>query len=218
MGGEIIPLMVTDPPYGVEYDADWRNHALRSDGSALGGRAIGKVTNDDRADWSEAWMLFSGDVAYVWHAGSKAHIVAESLISSELAIRSQIIWAKNNMVIGRSNYHQKHEPCWYCVREGKTANFTDDRTQTTLWEIDKPVKSDTGHSTQKPLECMARPIRNHVFRTVYDPFLGSGTTMVASENLGCKCRGIEINPDYCAVILERMQDAFPGIDISRSKA
>ena len=74
-------LMVTDPPYGVEYDADWRNKAMRADGSKVGGRAVGKVLNDDKADWREAWALFPGDVAYVWHAGNMAHVVAESLLA-----------------------------------------------------------------------------------------------------------------------------------------
>jgi DNA modification methylase len=200
-------LMVTDPPYGVEYDASWRNEADRANGKPYGASAVGKVMNDDRADWSAAWELFTGDVAYVWHAGNMAHIVAESLIANGLNIRSQIIWAKNQLVIGRGNYHPQHEPCWYAVRKGKAARFTDDRTQTTLWEIDKPQKSETGHSTQKPVECMARPIRNHDCEVVYDPFLGSGTTMIACEQLGRKCRGIEISPAYVAVILQRYFDA-----------
>ena len=208
---EVVPvLMVTDPPYGVEYDADWRNHALRADGSPSDGRAIGKVTNDDRADWREAWALFPGDVAYVWHAPQMAHVVAESLIACELHIRSQIVWAKSQLVIGRGDYHPQHEPCWYCVRKGKPGLRTDDRKQTTLWEIDKPRKSETGHSTQKPLECMARPMQNHHAAEVYDPFLGSGTTLIAAEQLGRQCYGIEISPSYCQVIIDRWE-AFTGL-------
>jgi DNA modification methylase len=126
-----------------------------------------------------------------------------------------IIWAKNQFPIGRGHYHVKHEPCFYAVRKGSTAGWIGDHSQTTLWDIDKPQKSETGHSTQKPLECMARPIRNHESEFVYDPFLGSGTTMVACQNLNRKCRGIEISPAYCAVILQRMADAFPGIEIKR---
>tara|TARA_R110000824_G_scaffold26998_2_gene92208 strand:- start:375 stop:1634 length:1260 start_codon:yes stop_codon:yes gene_type:complete len=207
MGGEVAHLMVTDPPYGVEYDANWRNHALRADGSPIGGRAIGKVENDDRADWSDAWELFTGDVAYVWHAGNLTHIFAGGLLLCGFDLPYQIIWAKNVFAIGRGNYHWKHEHCWYAVRKGGKRHFTDDRTQSTLWEIDKPVKSETGHSTQKPLECMARPIRNHKCDTVYDPFLGSGTTLMACENLNRKCRAIEINPGYVAVTLERWAEA-----------
>lgn len=207
MNGKVAGLMVTDPPYGVEYDANWRNNAKRADGTPIGASAIGKVENDSQADWSDAWKLFDGDVAYVWHGKIKAHIVADSLIANGFDLVTQIIWAKNNIVIGRGNYHSKHEPCWYVVRKGAKRNFTDDRTQCTLWEIDKPVKSETGHSTQKPIECMARPIRNHKFDTVYDPFLGSGTTLIACENLKRKCYGVELNPGYVAVILQRWADA-----------
>lgn len=218
LGGCVPFLCVTDPPYGVEYDADWRNHAFRSDGSPIAGRAIGKVTNDDRADWSPTWALFPGDVVYSWHPpGATSLVHAAALQDSGFKIRMQIIWAKNHFPIGRGDYHVKHEPCWYCVREGKASRFTDDRTQTTLWEIDKQHKSETGHSTQKPVECMARPMRNHHAPEVYDPFLGSGTTMVAAQNLGRKCYGLEISPDYCAVILERMATAFPDIDIRRGE-
>lgn len=207
-------LMVTDPPYGVEYDAGWRQKAGIKH---CENNSVGAVTNDDRADWREAWALFPGDVAYVWHAGNMAHVVAESLLSCELLIRAQIIWTKNQGVISRGDYHPQHEPCWYCVRKGKPGLRTDDRTQTTVWPIQKPQKKDTGHSTQKPLECMARPMRNHNAPEVYDPFLGSGTTMVAAQNLGRKCYGLEIAPGYCGVILERMATAFPGIEIRKAE-
>lgn len=211
-------LMVTDPPYGVEYDANWRNEADRANGKPYGARAVGKVTNDDRADWTEAWKLFSGDVAYVYHADVRSHEVAVSLIASGFGVRALIVWAKSNFAIGRGHYHHKHEPCWYVVREGKTGHWIGDHSQTTLWEIEKPQKSETGHSTQKPIECMARPMRNHDAPEVYDPFLGSGTTMVAAQNLSRKCFGLEISPAYCAVILQRMAAAFPGIEIRKAKA
>jgi DNA modification methylase len=209
LAGDKPLLMVTDPPYGVEYDADWRNHAFRSDGSPSDGRAVGKVENDHRADWRETWTLFSGDVIYSWHpAGAPSLVHAAALQDSGFKIRMQIIWAKNQFPIGRGDYHVKHEPCWYCVREGAaSARFTKDRTQTTLWQIDKPHKSETGHSTQKPVECMARPIRNHDSEFVYDPFLGSGTTIIACEQLGRKCRAIEISPGYVGVAIQRWADA-----------
>ena len=115
----------------------------------------------------------------------------------------QIIWAKSNFPIGRGDYHVRHEPCWYAVRDGKPARRTKDRTQTTLWEINLDKNVDGGHSTQKPLECMERPIRNHEFDVVYDPFCGSGTTIIACERLGRRCRAVEIEPGYVAVALER---------------
>lgn len=201
MDGQIAEMMVTDPPYGVEYDADWRNHT----GIGRSAQAVGKVTNDDRADWTEAWDLFTGDIAYVWHAGTHSPTVAKSLEASGFERRALIIWAKNCLVIGRGDYHHKHEPCWYSVRKGKPGMRNDDRTQTTLWEINKPQKSETGHSTQKPVECMARPIQNHITKLIYDPFLGSGTTLIAAEQLGRKCYGMEISPQYCDVIVKRWE-------------
>lgn len=197
-------LMVTDPPYGVEYDADWRDAAL---GGKPGGRATGAVKNDDRADWSEAWALFPGDVAYVWHGATHAHVVAESLIGAGLEIRSQIIWAKSHFAIGRGHYHPHHEPCWYAVRKGATGHWAGDRKQTTLWQIPKPQKSETGHSTQKPVECMRRPIENNssVGQAVYEPFSGSGTTLIAAEMTGRACHAIELSPQYVDVAVRRWQ-------------
>ena len=210
--GDVKPhLMVTDPPYGVEYDADWRNKALRSDGSPIAGRAVGKVLNDDKADWREAWALFPGDVAYVWHAGNKAHIVAESLMACDFGIRSQIIWGKSQFVIGRGDYHPQHEPCWYAVRKNKKGHYDGGRKQSTLWQIDKPKKSETGHSTQKPVECMKRPIENNSSpgQVVYEPFSGSGTTIIAGEMTGRSVYAVELNPAYVDVAVKRWQD-FTG--------
>lgn len=201
-------LMVTDPPYGVNYDPSWRAEA----GINKNQDKMGKVTNDDNADWTEAWLLSPSSVAYVWHAGLQASIVQASLEIASFELRSQIVWAKDRMALSRGDYHWKHEPCWYAVRKGETSKRNEDRTQTTLWEIVAREDSGHGHGTQKPLECMARPIRNHE-GNVYEPFAGSGTTLVACQNLNRKCYAIEISENYCAVILERMQTAFPDIEI-----
>ncbi len=152
--------------------------------------------------------MFPGDVAYIWHAGNKANIVADSLISCGLLIRAQIIWAKNNMVIGRGDYHPKHEPCWYAVRKGKPGHYIGGRKQTTVWDIDKPMKSETGHGTQKPVEVMRRPILNHTKdgESVYDPFIGSGTTMIAAESVGRVCYGIDIDQSCVDVAVRRWQE------------
>ena len=208
MNGNSPELMVTDPPYGVNYDANWRNEALRQDGTPIGGRAVGKVSNDDRADWTEAYSLWSGKVAYVWHGDKASPLVGGNLESCGLVLRNLIIWGKNQHAISRGNYHHKHEPCWYAVRKGENAGWVGNRSQTTLWEIDKPRKSDTGHSTQKPIECMETPLKNHE-GDVYDPFLGSGTTLIAAEKTGRKCYGIELDPKYCDVIVKRWED-FTG--------
>jgi DNA modification methylase len=201
-------LMVTDPPYGVNYHADWRNEADRANGKPSGARAVGKVRNDDRLDWSEAYALFPGDVGYFWHASRHASEVQRSIETAGFTIRSQIIWAKTRFVIGRGDYHWQHEPCWYAVR--KKGDWRGDRSQSTLWTIDHQV-SETGHSTQKPVECMRRPIVNNSSpgQAVYDPFVGSGTTMIAAEMEGRSALCLEIDPGYCDVAVKRWEN-FTG--------
>ena len=198
-------LMVTDPPYGIDYDPLWRDAAL----GPAPDRAVGKVINDNRSDWREAWVLFPGDVAYEWHPpGAKSADHAIALGAAGLECRIQIIWSKQQFVIGRGDYHLQHEPCWYAVRKGRRSHWNGDRTQSTLWNIDKSRKSETGHSTQKPIECMKRPIENNSKpgEAVYDPFLGSGTTMIAAEMTARKCLGLEIDPGYCDCVVRRWQD------------
>jgi DNA modification methylase len=206
--GDVKPLlMVTDPPYGVEYDPGWRNQA-----GAAKTKRTGKVLNDDRADWREAWALFPGDVAYVWHGALHATTVADSLIASGFNIRSQIIWAKDRLVLSRGDYHWQHEPCLYAVKKTGKGHWAGDRKQTTLWQIaNKDQDAETVHGTQKPVECMRRPLLNNSSpgQTVYEPFMGSGTTLIAAETTGRVCYGIELNPAYVDVAVERWQ-AFTG--------
>jgi len=205
LAGVTPHLMVTDPPYGVEYDPTWRNRAGISQTTRTGA-----VTNDHRADWREAWALFPGDVAYVWHGALHAATVAESLTSCGFAIRAQIIWAKERLVMSRGHYHWQHEPAWYAVRG--TGHWTGDRKQTTLWSIpSRDQDADTIHGTQKPVECMRRPILNNssVGQAVYEPFSGSGTTIIAAETTGRVCHAIEIDPTYVDVAVLRWQ-AFTG--------
>jgi DNA modification methylase len=208
--GKTVPhLMVTDPPYGVDYDPGWRNEA----GVSATART-GKVRNDDRADWREAWSLFPGDVAYVWHAGVHARTVAESLEVCDFHIRSQIVWAKPRFVLGRGDYHWQHEPCWYAVRDGATGHWQGARDQSTVWTIGHDGEEDaaTVHGTQKPVECMRRPILNNSARgdAVFEPFCGSGSTLIASEKTGRVCLGIEIDPRYCDVVVGRWQKLTSG--------
>ncbi|KKL86058.1 hypothetical protein LCGC14_1948540, partial [marine sediment metagenome] len=193
--GETPLLMVTDPPYGVSYNPEWRaqnaHHVGRLRGNTL--KSYGQVSGDDNCDWGNAYHLFKGDVVYVWYAAQHVIQVAINLEAAGFVIRSQIIWRKPNFVISRGDYHYQHEPCWYAVRKGKSGNWQGDRTQSTVWDIaslqpmgrsQDPLDERTGHGTQKPVECMARPIRNNsaVGDSIYDPFLGSGTTMIACEN------------------------------------
>jgi DNA modification methylase len=205
--GAVRPhLMVTDPPYGVEYDPGWRTTA----GVKHDKKKLGKVANDDRADWREAWALFPGAVAYVWHAGRYASIVQDSLTAVGFDTRAQIIWAKDRFALSRGHYHWQHEPCWYAVRNG-SASWSGDRKQSTLWQI--PAREGQGfeHGTQKPVECMKRPIENNSSpgQAVYEPFSGSGTTIIAAEITGRSCHAIELLPQYVDVAVERWQ-AFTG--------
>jgi DNA modification methylase len=209
LSGTSPHLMVTDPPYGVNYDPAWRKRA----GVNLNARKLGKVVNDDQADWREAWALFPGTVAYVWHASLHTSEVKQSLEASEFAVRAQIIWAKDRFAFSRGHYHWQHEPCWYGVRGTAGAHWSGDRKQSTVWTI--PARDDDGHGhgTQKPVECMRRPIENNSSpgQAIYEPFSGSGTTIVAAEMTGRSCFAIEIDPAYVDVAVLRWQ-AFTGED------
>jgi DNA modification methylase len=203
-------LCVTDPPYGVEYDPEWRDQV----DLGVGERSRGEVLNDHRFDWKEAYEIYGAQVLYVWHA---ARLSAEFAISIERAgyeIVSQIIWAKQHFAISRGDYHWHHEPCWYAVKKGKTHNWQGSRKESTLWEIannnsfgNREKEETWGHGTQKPLECMARPIRNNSKKgeLICDPFLGSGTTLIAAQALGRRCYGMELSPEYCQVIVNRFR-------------
>lgn len=229
LAGSKPHLMVTDPPYGVKYDPAWRVRA----GHGSEGQAVGVVLNDDRADWREAWALFPGDVAYIWHAGSHSGAVANSLESCRFKIRAQIIWVKQRQVFGRGDYHFQHEPAFYAVqdgadehwhfvpehevasytvRDGKPGHYEGGRKQSTVWNIEH-MKSETGHGKQKPVEAMRRPIENNSQpgEAVYEPFSGSGTTVIAGEITGRKILAIELNPLYVDVGVLRWQ-AFTGLE------
>lgn len=209
-GAEPI-LMVTDPPYGVEYDPSWRDVAGK------GCRAKGKVQNDDKINWSLAWHLFPGSVAYIWCASWFLPEVAKSLDDCDYEKKSLIIWVKQHFALSRGDYHWQHEPCWYAIRKGHAHNWQGSRKECTIWEIANlncfgKSKEDgeerTAHSTQKPIECMAKPIRNNTAQGegVYDPFLGSGTTLIAAEQLSRICYGIELSPAYVDIIVNRWKN------------
>jgi DNA modification methylase len=200
-------LMVTDPPYGVKYNPSWRSGLDKIE------RATGKVSNDDQADWKEAYALFPGDVAYVWHAPQFAATVQTGLEECGFKLRTQIIWVKPHFVLSRGDYHSQHEPCLYMVKKSATGHWAGDRKQTTVWQINngtfqggkaKPEDEKTGHGTQKPVECMRRPIENNSSpgQAVYEPFSGSGTTIIACEMTGRSCHSVELDPKYvdCAII------------------
>lgn len=209
MEGTKPVLMVTDPPYGVNYDPEWR---VKAGVNKSKGR-IGKVNNDDRIDWSSAYILSQCQIAYVWHASWHAKEVQQSLEDSNFIIIAQIIWVKDQFILSRGDYHWKHEPCWYAHKKDFNHNWQGARDQCTVWEINRVDKNEEafGHGTQKPVECMLRPIINNTQKDqkVYDPFLGSGTTLIAAEKTGRICYGMEIDPHYCDVIITRWEN-FTG--------
>lgn len=201
-------LMVTDPPYGVEYDPNWRNEAAEKGLISYAASSIGKVENDSRLDWTEAYKLYSSQVCYVWHADRHAKDIANHLEQADYNIICQIIWAKPMFAISRGDYHWQHEPCWYAVKKGENHNWQGSRSESTLWKIERGCKEKTGHATEKPIECMAKPIINNttIGDSVCDPFLGSGTTLIAADQLDRICYGMEISPKYCQVIIDRYRN------------
>jgi DNA modification methylase len=210
-------LMVTDPPYGIEYTPQWRDAAFN--GGEESGRRRGEVANDDEADWREAWRLFPGDVAYVYHDANRAGLMHESLAAAGLALRYALVWVKPHFTVGRGHYHWRHEAIAMAVREGSTAGWAGDRSQTTVWEIarDRPTEVDADHGTQKPLECMERPVRHHE-GDVYDPFGGTGTTLIAAERQGRTAFIMELDPRWCDVIRRRWDQFTAGADDNAADA
>ena len=215
LAGVVPLLLVTDPPFGVHYDPAWRH---RLDPSQR--HSVGTVTNDDRVDWSDAFKLFPGSVAYIWHAGLFAGQVATAIEASGFDIRSQIIWVKPTFPLSRGLYHWRHEPAYFAVRKGATAHWQGDRAQNTVWEVPhlNPFGGDrssdnavTGHSTQKPVRLFEIPSLNHTTHedALLDLFLGSGTAVIAAEKTGGRCFAMEIEPTYVQAAIDRWQ-AFTG--------
>ncbi len=209
MGGERAALCVTDPPYGVNYDPSWRGEDLDQ---TVHGETI---AGDDGFEWIAVFEHVPADVLYVWLASNWLATVQFGIEKYGFETRYLIIWNKDLAVFGRGNYHWKHEPCLYMVRKGENMNWQGARNESTVWDIPtihsfKNGKNSeewglVGHCNQKPLECMARPIRNNsaVGEVVIELFSGSGTTLIACERLSRKCRAIEISPAYVAVAIDR---------------
>lgn len=219
MGDKRPSLMVTDPPYGVNYDPSWR--------AARGGKikSTSKVLNDHKDDWAAVYSLYTGNVAYIWHGSLSTHVVANDLINCDYKLITQIIWNKSNGALSRGDIHWKHEPCWYAVKNGEKHNWQGARNIWSVWDIQnlsaKSVadsEGQTGHSTQKPIKCFSIPIENssNKWDIVYDPFMGSGTSMVAGEQLSRPVYGMELSPSHCQMIIDRMIKNNPSIIIKRN--
>jgi DNA modification methylase len=222
--GEDKPLlMVTDPPYGIELDSEWRDRAgLNRCGPAqpsyLKQRTKGhretSISGDTRADWSEAFALVpSLEVGYVWHASKFTREVLDGLLRIGFLHHQQIIWDKGRTVLTRTHYWFQHEPCWY-VRKKNAAWYGKAGENSTIWASPSPKfimggseEEKFDHPTQKPVELMRKPILNHTKpgELVYEPFLGSGTTLAAAEGAQRVCYGLELDPKYADVVVERWQ-------------
>jgi DNA modification methylase len=212
--GEVPLLMVTDPPYGIEHDTSWREQAGIS---TMGEQSAKGIEWDSNDDWSGAYAISGAQIAFVWHASSHNVVVARSLVDAGYDVKQMLIWNKSVAPFGRSHYSYKHEPCWYAVRRGKTANWKGPNNEVTVWDTASPRhimggsdEQKTPHPTQKPIMLYERPIANHTSLgdIVYEPFSGSGTALIAAENLSRQCRAVEISPGYVAVALQRYLDAF----------
>jgi DNA modification methylase len=204
LGGTKPHLMVTDVPYGVNYDPEWRANVLGRH------RRPPKVMNDDRADWREAFALFPGTVAYVLHGTFQSDIVIGGLEAVGFERRDLIVWIKPQFVIGRGDYQSHHEDYWYAVRKGKDSHWVGGRDKSNVWQIARPQGPEderVNHATQKPVECMRRPIENssQPGDAVYDPFVGSGTTIIAAEIAGRSCYAMDLDPTCCTTAIGRWQ-------------
>jgi DNA modification methylase len=234
-------LMVTDPPYGIELDLEWRDRAGLSTAPGQKRTAASKaaakanpqyaaepsymrhrteghtettISGDTRADWSEAFALVPTlEVAYVWHASKFTREVLDGLLRIGFLHHQQIIWDKGRAVLTRTHYWFQHEPCWY-VRKKNAPWYGKPGENSSVWDSPSPKfimgRSDEekfDHPTQKPVALMRRPILNHSKRgeLVYDPFLGSGTTLAAAELTARRCCGIELDAKYVDVVVERWQ-------------
>ena len=222
--GERKPrVMVTDPPYGIELDSEWRDRAgLNGRGPAepsymkkrTAGHTETSISGDTRADWSDVFALVpSIDVAYVWHASKFTREVLDGLLRIGFLHHQQIIWNKGRTVLTRTHYWFQHEPCWY-VRKKNAPWFGKAGENSMIWDSPSPkfimggsAEEKYDHPTQKPVDLMRRPLLNHTKRgeLVYEPFLGSGTTLAAAELTERVCYGLELDPKYVDVAILRWQ-------------
>jgi DNA modification methylase len=227
LGNRKPGLLVTDPPYGIELDSEWRDRAGLNSGPAEAsytknrtqGHTNTCISSDTRADWSEAFELVpSLQIAYVWHASVFTREVLNGLLRIGFLYPQQIIWNKGRVVLTRTHYWYQHEPCWY-VRKKNAPWFGKAGENSTVWDAASPKffmggsdEEKFDHPTQKPVELMRRPILNHLKRgeVVYEPFLGSGTTLAAAEVTERVCYGIELDPKYVDVVVERWQGLNGG--------
>jgi DNA modification methylase len=217
MDGNKADMVFTDPPYGVSYGD--KNKFLNA--IARGNRIQENMDNDTKsvAEMKQLWVAAFTNMGVVSKAGGSYYVCSPqggelmmmmmmmSLLEAGWDLRQSIIWAKNNHVLGRSDYHYKHEPILYGWKEGAGHKFYGPRGETTVWEIPKPHKSDL-HPTMKPIALVARAITNSSKQDdiVLDLFGGSGSTLIACEQTNRTCYMMELDPRYCDVIRKRYEN------------
>ena len=215
MDGQKADQLLTDPPYNVNYEGKTKD-ALKIQND--------KMSNDDFREFLVAYMsvalenMKAGASFYIWHADLEGYNFRGSIFDCGEEVRQCLIWKKQTMVIGRQDYHWKHEPCLYGWKKGASHLWANDRKQTTILEFDRPFRNDV-HPTMKPVELMEYCIQNNTKGSdiVYDAFLGSGSTLIAAEKTGRKCYGMELDPKYCDVIIKRWQD-FTGKEATHAES
>jgi DNA modification methylase len=205
MAGRIAEMMHADPPYGVNYEG---GHFHSGDVNVK--RTREKLAADESTDiygkfLPEAMNVVDGP-CYLWFAGSLGRAVYSAVEDAGGVISTLLIWHKTNATYAAMNaqYKQRHEPCLYFKPKKSTLRWVGPADACSLWEFKKEGLNKL-HPTQKPVELVANALCNHKAELVYDPFLGSGTTLIAAEQLGRKCYGMEISPAYCDVIVNRWE-------------
>ena len=214
MQGEFADMVVTDPPYNVAYEGKTKD-ALTIQNDSMGNDDFYKFLYDFYSALTTA--VKKGGAIYVWFADVEIVNFAKAFKDAGIKLAQMLIWKKQTLVMGRKDYHFKHEPCLYGWIEGEAHKWYSDRKQTTILEFDKPSRNGE-HPTMKPIELFAYQIGNSskVGDIVIDAFGGSGTTMVACEQLKRKSRIIEFDPKYCDVIVKRMIKLDPSLNVKRN--
>lgn len=214
MQGELADMVVTDPPYNVAYEGKTKD-ALKIENDSMGNDDFYKFLYDFYTALTTA--VKKGGAIYVWHASSEIINFAKAMVDAGWLLKQQLIWVKNSMVMGRQDYQWKHEPCLYGWLKGDSHKWYSDRKQTTIIEFDRPSRNGE-HPTMKPIGLFAYQIENSskIGDIVIDAFGGSGTAMIACEQLKRKARVIEFDPKYCQVILERMIKLDPTLKVKKN--
>ena len=204
MDGEKADLLITDPPYNVAYEGKTKDK-LTIQNDSLDDANFREFLKD--AFFAADSVMKPGAVFYIWHADSEGYNFRGACRDVEWKVRQCLIWNKNVQVMGRQDYHWKHEPCLYGWKEGASHLWASDRKQTTVLDFDRPNRNGE-HPTMKPVALFDYQIKNNTKGSdiVLDSFGGSGTTLIACEQNKRIARVMELDPKYCDVILQRWEN------------